>query len=197
MPTREEIDRSCATFLRELRLSFGLSKVKMSDRLDTNRKRWASYETGENAPTISEYYWICKQMGVEPVPPILAFYEPEIYGVLHPDAQVSVIRRALAHYILNVATIAEVRSWHFQIFGHHGSDPRAQRAEEDMKNQLTLSQKYIIAEMVDAFWTLDKERGELRCTDEIKPDVACFRRALEAGRAATIEGRDGYSGQVR
>lgn len=194
MHTREEIDSSCAAFFKGLRLSMGLSKVKMADRLNINRKRWASYETGEAQPTISEYYWICQSCGTDPVKPMLEFYSPEIYKGLRADSRISAIRQAASHYMLNVATNNEMRSWQFQTFGSHGSDPRAQQAECDMLNQLSMGQKFIIAEMIDAFWSLDKERGDLRCADEIEPDVEYFRRALEAGRTATIEGRDGYTG---
>lgn len=193
MYTREDVDRSCATFLKALRLSLGLSKSKIADRFNLNRKRWAAYETGEDQPSISEFFYICQQCGVVPAQPILEFYEPDIYSGLAPDTRVSKLRQAAAHYVLNVATNREIKSWYFQVRGHHGSDYRGLMAEVDMICQLSMGQRYMIAEMVDAFWTLDAERGELRNTDEITPDVEYFRACLQKGRQATVEGKDAYA----
>jgi len=193
MRTRKEIESGIAEIFRNMRKKRSLSKLKMADLLYLDDKTWARYEDGKTCPSVSEYMWICEQLGENSLRPILNLVYPDTYKHITTDSSIEELRKAAAHYFLHVASDKTVREWDFLTFGHHGSNIEPQMQEFCAIAHLPMEYRVLIARLVKSCWDIAVARNELVCPENIMPDIDILNDGIKQGHNAAIARINSYT----
>ena len=182
-----EMEQRCAELLHDLRKRHGLSKTRMALELMVDPHTVTRWERGQSIPTVAQFAAIFAYFQEDVLKYALNLIYPETYKDTE-DAKAGLI-----HYIEHVATDKEIQGLSFFIFGKHGSNFGPQIQELVMLDHLPLVHRYAVAEMIDTYYKLAEERGELLCDGQSMPDCEIFREGLRKGKSAVVGGYNSYS----
>lgn len=180
MRSKEEIKSGIAKRLADLRAQKGYSKTKMAEFLGVDKHTWSRWETGENVPSVIDFFLIYDKLGDNPISTILDMLYPDNEYFSHGNIPIEAARKNIAKYFLEDASDHQVRAVSFILNGPHGSDADAQMEEFCAINHLPLHYRYFIAEHIYVYYMLARQNRELILTDHIMPDMDIFTDGLKA-----------------
>ena len=174
------------------RADAGMSQEFMALGLGVSKKTVQNWEKGISAPDLfqgSEWFRI---LGFNPLPYYLAFLFPELFGDISPNTPDEEVDLAL-HHLIDQATPTEKRQLLFLMSGKHGSSWYALLQMLTAHCHTSMQCRVGTARIVLENYEMQKETGELVCTDNVAPDLDVLRRAVERGKSAAQQKRMGYT----
>mgnify|MGYP006899738647 FL=1 len=97
------------------------------------------------------------------------------------------------HHLIDQATPMEKRQLLFLMSGKHGSSWYALLQMLTAHCHTSMQCRVGTARIVLENYEMQKETGELVCTDNVAPDLDVLRRAVECGKSAAQQKRPGYT----
>lgn len=160
----------CANVLKELRAEYGLSKSKMANRLNLDDRTYSRYESGESAPSISEFLQFFEILGKPAMPIILRNLYPDRYS---EDVD---SRTRLIQYFSEIATPKDIDLMEYIIFSDHGSIAEAQIQLFSAIDHLPMRSRLLIAKLALNLWEI--EENNLVNTDQAMPDMEYLKKVI-------------------
>lgn len=177
----------------DLRTSTGKTKEEMAEIFNVSYKTYLRYESGESAPTGPEYLYAFSSLRRDGMRIAMDFLYPDVYRGLSDESQTDEMKKAITHYVNQLATIHEVRGLNYLLFGGHGSAWRAQLDEFLMIDHLPMHARPVVAAVVYELYQLHEKLGTLIGNDAEMPDIQHFVDAYIKGREASHRGEESYT----
>lgn len=184
MRTKEEIRKSIAAVLSELREKKGLSQVKMADLAGVDRHTWRRWESGANSPTVEDLVTVFDRMGESLAWPLLEILYPD--NDFDPD-HIQYFRREAAEHYLEKASDHHLKVWHYMKNEIPEQEFNAQVEEFCALDHLPMHYRYFIAEHIYVYYMMARNQSELIRTNEVMPDVGLFSRGLIRTQKAAFD----------
>ena len=188
-----ELQKRLADSLHDLRLELNLSVVKMANLVGVDERTWSRYERGLSVPTAAEYARIFNAAGADILRPVLEIVYPLTYTDIESKDDIAAMREAVVHFFTHVASDSMVRDFCYIAFGEHGSNFRAQVAEQVVIDHLPMDYRVAIVKSIVTFYKLAAARNELVCPDVAPPDFDILIDAIRKGTQAAAEHRNSYT----
>ena len=182
-----------ANMLVKSRMDAGLSQQQLAKALGMSVKTISNWEKGYGAPdAVTQMQWfdVC---GLNELPYLLAKNYPETYANLSVNSDFKEIRAGVIKYIQEISDEQEIRQLAFCIMGNTGSSWKQQLNMLTAHNHCTMRSRVAVAQTVYDNYSIEEIKGELVCTESIKPDMDALKAATNQGRDAIYNGHDGYA----
>ena len=130
---------------------------------------------------------------------ILSYRYPDKFLAFDKDTVIEKMVDCIHAYINTNFTERDIRQMAYCMFGDTGSSWHEQLNMLTANNHCSMRSRVNICQAVYDNFLMEKARGELVNEDNIMPDLASLNIALQRGREAACESKNGYTmvGQTR
>lgn len=130
---------------------------------------------------------------------ILSYRYPDKFLTFDKDTEIEKMVDCIHAYINTNFTERDIRQMAYCMFGDTGSSWHEQLNMLTANNHCSMRSRVNICQAVYDNFLMEKARGELVNEDNIMPDLASLNIALQRGREAACESKNGYTmvGQTR
>lgn len=130
---------------------------------------------------------------------ILSYRYPDKFLTFDKDTEIEKMVDCIHAYINTNYTERDIRQMAYCMFGDTGSSWHEQLNMLTANNHCSMRSRVNICQAVYDNFLMEKARGELANEDNIMPDLASLNIALQRGREAACESKNGYTmvGQTR
>lgn len=178
------------------RADAGKTQEYMAKGLGVSRKTVQNWEKGETFPDLfmgSEWFRV---LGLNPLPYYLAFVYPEKFEGVEPSDSDEIIDQAIMTLVKN-STVREKRELLFLMGGKHGSSWYSLLQMFTAHCHTSLKSRVNAARLIVDNYEMEEETGELICEENIHPDIAMLKRAIEESKKSVANGDLGYSNGLK
>lgn len=178
------------------RADAGKTQEYMAKGLGVSRKTVQNWEKGETSPDLfmgSEWFRV---LGLNPLPYYLAFVYPEKFEGVEPSDSDEIIDQAIMTLVKN-STVREKRELLFLMGGKHGSSWYSLLQMFTAHCHTSLKSRVNAARLIVDNYEMEEETGELICEENIHPDIAMLKRAIEESKKSVANGDLGYSNGLK
>lgn len=178
------------------RADAGKTQEYMAKGLGVSRKTVQNWEKGETSPDLfmgSEWFRV---LGLNPLPYYLAFVYPEKFEGVEPSNSDEIIDQAIMTLVKN-STVREKRELLFLMGGKHGSSWYSLLQMFTAHCHTSLKSRVNAARLIVDNYEMEEETGELICEENIHPDIAMLKRAIEESKKSVANGDLGYSNGLK
>lgn len=167
-----------ARILKEIRENNSLSKSDMASFLRVDGRTYQRYESGESAPSISDFLEMASCLGSSVMPIILKNLYPERFENYSEKSGVEECREMLINYIEQIATPRDVMQLAFLLFAHHGSSVASQLQIFTALDHLPIDQRLLVAKIIINIWEIESARNTISMRDYPLPDIEMLKQTI-------------------
>ena len=124
---------------------------------------------------------------------ILSYRYPDKFLTFDKDTEIEKMVDCIHAYINTNYTERDIRQMAYCMFGDTGSSWHEQLNMLTANNHCSMRSRVNIYQAVYDNFLMEKARGELVNEDNIMPDLASLNIALQRGREAACENKNGYT----
>lgn len=179
--------------LAKARVSAGLSQREMAIALNCGERTVQSWEKGTTSPDSDEVFDWCSACGVSPISVFMEMIHPELYEVPDDGKTDEELDAELCRFVVNLPPLTK-RLLLFILKGSHGSSPPAVISEVAANLHCPLNNRVSICGAVIDHYSFAQSMGLDPCPREPQPPLEDLRMNYKAGRAASENGAQGYTG---
>lgn len=168
------------------RLKADKSQKYMAQAMGKSLSTIKNWETGVAVPNLAnmlEWYSVLNQ---NPLAGFLTVAYPDKYKELSSSSESTEIRKALLHYLSEIATDEEIRKLSFCIFGNTGSSWHSQLDMLTAHNHCTMRSRVMNGWNIYNNYLMEEAREELINTEHIMPDMENFSDAINRGQQSAF-----------
>lgn len=179
--------------LAKARVSAGLSQREMAIALNRGERTVQSWEKWISSPDSDEVFDWCSACGVSPISVFMEMIHPELYAVPDDGKTDEELDAELCRFVVNLPPLTK-RLLLFILKGSHGSSPPAVISEVAANLHCPLNNRVSICGAVIDHYRFAQSMGLDPCPREPQPPLEDLRMNYKAGRAASENGAQGYTG---
>lgn len=185
------ISDNLVSVLHESCVLSGTTQKTLADSLHKSVATIQYWETGTVQPPFwAVVEWI-ETCGYNPLRFYLNYLYPDKFNHIWSDDPQK-LRSAIAEYYLSAAPDSEVKKMAYSIFGPTGSSWQGQVDEICAGNQLPISARIDVAEVVYSKYCMARDTGTILHPDMVQPDMDNLRSSIDACKKAVIDGHTEY-----
>lgn len=171
----------------------GKSQKHMAKAMNRSVGTIQNWENGYSCPNVIEVMDWFRELGLNPMRAIMECLHPEIYHGISANDDTDRIRQGLSAWVNNIATDDEIRKISYCVYGNTGSSWHSQINEMCALNHLPISDRIVIAEIIQSLYQIKDSQNALVGTEHISPDMDNFHKAIETCKKAVLDGKSEYS----
>ena len=179
--------------LAKTRVSAGLSQAEIARRIEKGERTVQSWEKGCTSPDSDEIMDWCTACGVSPITVFMEMTHPDLYKVPDDGKADEELNAELRRLVVKLPPLTK-RLLLFILKGSHGSSPPAVISEVAANLHCPLSNRVGICGAVIDHYSFAQSMGLDPCPREPQPPLEDLRMNYKAGRAASENGAQGYTG---
>lgn len=180
--------------LAEARVSAGLSQREMAIALNRGERTVQSWEKGISSPDSDEVFDWCSACGVSPISVFMEMIHPELYAVPDDGKTDEELDAELCRFVVNLPPLTK-RLLLFILKGSHGSSPPAVISEVAANLHCPLNNRVSVCGTIIDQYNFAQNMGLDPCPDAPQPPIDDLKVNYKAGRKASEEGAQGYTGR--
>jgi transcriptional regulator with XRE-family HTH domain len=174
------------------RAAVGKSQEFMALGLGVSKKTIQNWERGVSSPTFFQGSEWFRLLGLNPVKYYLEFLYPWLFGDVQPTESDEKIDAALKLLIQN-ATALEKRELLYLMSDGHGSSWYALLQMVVAHCHTSMKSRVAVARTILENYEMEAGTIGLVCPDNVQPDLALLRYAIEECKASVMENNSGYT----
>lgn len=190
--TRLERIERFAMMHSSARIKAGRSQDFMAAELCVSKKTIQNWEKGISSPSFFQSLEWFRVLKINPFPHYLSYVYPKQLKNVRHDSDDKKIEEAFDVLMGNISVNTK-RALLYLFYGEHGSSPNAviqmilAHLHTPMKDRIAPAS--IIAQMYE----MEKELGNLVCTNNIQPDMNVLKKAISCGISSAVNNEKGYN----
>lgn len=199
MSSEIERTQNFGNMLAKSRTDAGKTRKQMAQALGKSVTTIQNWESGIGEPgyrTLEKWFSV---LGLNMEKYILSYRYPDKFLTFDKDTEIEKMVDCIHAYINTNYTERDIRQMAYCMFGDTGSSWHEQLNMLTANNHCSMRSRVNICQAVYDNFLMEKARGELVNEDNIMPDLASLNIALQRGREAACENKNGYTmtGQTR
>ena len=179
--------------LAKARVSACLSQAEIARRIEKGERTVQSWEKGCTSPDSDEIMDWCTACGVSPISVFMEMIHPDLYKVPDDGKADDELNAELRRIVVKLPPLTK-RLLLFILKGSHGSSPPAVISEVAANLHCPLNNRVSICGAVIDHYRFAQSMGLDPCPREPQPPIEDLRMNYKAGRAASENGAQGYTG---